>query len=1033
MRFLIVFFILSFFNIAQAKTKTLPGYLQVYLFKGNSLPQKSKIYFKKNLESKPIKKEVFLGFLEEEVLEKEVYVSVNKKGPFHKVKIVAGERSQISFDLSKLKKLLSKHDSFQETLEISIESTEELKGSISSKETSSPIVGATVFLNGSSIQAKTNEQGEFKIRVPKSKEFSLSVFHNNYRAKSYDNLSYKSLKTNNKLELLPAMGEMSEVVVLAPKTKGSIEDLLKQRRNASSVSVFIGSEQFAKNGDSNAASALKRVSGLSLVEGKFVYVRGLGERYSSTVLNGTILPSPNPSRRVVPLDLFPTSLIESISIQKSYSADKPAQFSAGLVEIKTKSIPNKKSYFKLSTSFGASSDDILGGKESGFSYKGGGSSDLLGFDDGTRALPKEIREIRKNGVPIKYKDPDDWFGDGTGFTSEELSALGNSFSNIYNTTEEKIGPNFGISAEGGRSYKFGANKTGFVLKGLYSNNSDFDQQINRGYVVTSDANDLSLEREDNVLETSFRYNTGGVFSTGVELLKRHKLEFNSVITRSTENKTEIVLRDAIANEEDSFRITRLDWEVRELFNLQFKGEHYLYENFKGPKLSWFWSQSESSRLRPDSREYRYSLDTNEFIDRANGNARIFSDLNDIAKDFSAKISSKVQLFSWLELNPNFGVRILDKERESSTQRFTFFRQDTAGDVSLFDDLEEIISPENIASGAFQLRDSTLATDNYRAFEENNAAFLSLETKFLISKDSAFHIYSGARYEDHEQQVGAFNIVDGRDSTDQSRIDQNEVFTNFGAKYQINKKAGLRFGFSETVARPDLQEFAPIIYFNDEENVLEQGNPDLEIAQVKNIDLRYDYYFTPKEFVSLGVFRKDITKPIETVTVIGTEDIRTFKNTDSALNDGIEFEFRKRLFSNFYISGNFSLIDSKVNIGAENAAASTSLSRPLQGQSPYLINNSLEYSNRKWGLDSAISYNVAGRRISEVGAFGSPDIYEEPFEQLDFTLVKKLNKKVSIGFRAQNLLNPDAERTQGGFSVRSFQRGRSYSISLSGSI
>lgn len=1025
--FLSVLLLIS--TVAGATDLISHGVLQIYVFDGDHIPKKSYVHIKKTEDAKPVKTPVYMGMLEIEKEQGVLYLSAKKKGPFHEVRVSNGHTSQISFDLNAKSSFISKYDSFEEALDMEGVELVSFKGKVKSKESGAAVKGATVFLNGSPSSAKTNDQGDFELQVPKGDKFALSVIHENYRAGSMDDLeSSFSGEGRSEVRLLPSMGEMSEVVVLAPKTKGSIEDLLKERKNMKTVSVSIGSEQFKKSGDSNAASALQRVSGLSLVEGKYVYVRGLGERYSSTALNGTMLPSPNPSRRVVPLDMFPTSLIESILIQKSYSVDKPAQFSAGLVEIRTLSIPKQKSFFKVSMSTGASSTSILKGKEKGLSYKGG-AKDSFGYDDGSRDLPQAIKDIRDSKTPFEEEDP--WF-EIPGLTPEQFAEAGKSFSNNYNVDETKIGANYGMSFEGGRSFKFGSQKTGFILKGLYSSTNDQDLESRNNYVLGS-GDDLVLERRDSIAETSNQINTGVIFSTGVDFFKRNKIDFTGIGTRATINETSLIIKDSLSNEEDSFRTTRLRYEERELLNFQAKGEHSLFENYKGPKLEWFLARSLSSNYRPDNREYSYYLTTGQFVDRGFGNERSFSDLKDIAEDRNLKLSGAFKAASWLRFDLFGGMRRFNKDRRSEVQRFTVSRKGSSGDYSLNDPLESILTPENFDNGEFQIKDSTNLTDNYTAGERTNALFASLGTSFLFSERSDLSLTVGVRQEDHVQDVRTFDIITGADSDDVARLSQKDEFYSYGAVYKMNEKASFRAGYSETVSRPDLQEFAPVIFFNDQENVLEQGNPNLKIADVQNTDVRFDYYFNKREFFSFGFFRKDITNPIETIAVVGLEDVRTYENIAGASNYGFELEFRQNMFQGVFLSGNYSAITSEVNIDKEDAKASTSLNRPLQGQSPYLLNIGLEYESRKRGVNTALVFNVAGRRISEVGSFGIPDVYEETFNQLDFTLSKKLSKKMSLSLKAQNILDPLAERTQGGESVRSLRYGRRYSLNLSTSI
>ena len=1000
------------------------GKLQIYLFKGDKIVDKKSIYIKGE------KHVVYNGFSEFNLEEGVYEVSLSKRGPFHSVKVAKSKSSHISFDLKKEPAFLFKYDSFITTSRSGAQKDCRFKGQVKSFETLKPLNAVAVVASGTKSQSLTGDDGKFSFETKIDDELTLSFVHQDYR------LTFKKVKKNHcdqyiEVLLYPSMGEMKEIVVLAPKSKGSIENLLRERKSSQSVSVFIGSEQFKKNGDSNAASALKRVSGLSLVEGRYVYIRGLGERYSSTNLNGASLPSPNPSRRVVPLDLFPTSLIESISIQKSYSVDKPAQFSAGLVEVRTLSIP-KKSFFNFSVSMGASTQNILKGEETGSRLAGGEKPDFFGFDDGSRKLPELIKQTRKQGLPITFKDPDDFFGDGTGFTAEELSELGASFTDNYDFKQVDVGPNFGFSIASGGRLDLGVHKLGTIVKGVYSNTNDFEEESNKAYVISSAKEGLVLDNDVTRSKTSSRFNVGGQISLGAELFKRQKIDVTALATRSAIDNNEIIENVATANDEESFRTFKSFWEERELLNFQVRGEHDFLPQTKGLNLKWFWSRSLSKRYRPDEKEFLYFLESDSFVDRSFGNQRIYGDLNDKAQEMGLRIQSDFKVSSWLFFSVFSGARVFTKNRLSQTQRFTFNRIGLGENYSLSDPVSKILSHENIINEEFRLTDSTLATDSYVASENNSASYLNFTSNFKFNeqKQSGLSLITGFRYEDHNQDVALFDILTATPSNDKSVIEQQDFFYNYGAIYNINKQTLVTLAFSQTVTRPDLQEFAPVIYFNDEENVLEMGNPDLLISEVSNVDLRWDYYFNAREFLSVGYFKKDIKNPIESVAVAGTEDAVTFKNIDRAFNDGFEFEFRTHLIRNLFISGNYSYISSSIEINAEDLGASTNADRPLQGQSPYLVNLGLEYSSKNLGLDSGLSYNVAGRRIAQVGAFESPDIYEEPFHQLDFTIAKKISKRQRLGFKVQNILNSLAERTQGGLPTRSFKRGRRFSVNLS---
>jgi|GEM_PF-2264843 len=1021
--FIKAFFILASISFSNPPKDIKQASIDLYLFKGEELPKKAVI----KIDDKEVT--VYDGYKRVSLSPGDHEVKVKGMEPVV-IQLKPEFKSFVSFQIGRDKKLLRLFDAKDESEDKNKADTFlcRLKGKVNSFESKSPLSEVSVVISGSESQKKTSLKGHFDFEAKVYEGMTLSFVHPTHRSLS-QKITKKDCDTNFSVSLKPAMGVLDDFVVLAPKSKGSVESLLKERKNSETVSVFIGSDEFKKNGDSTAASALKRVSGLSLVEGRYAYIRGLGERYSSTTLNGATLPSPNPSRRVVPLDLLPTSLIESVAIQKSYSVDLPAQFSAGLIEVRTLSVP-KKSFFKMSLSTGASSQDILAGQVYGQKREGdGGSSDFLGIDDGTRAKPKALKELRKNKEVISYKDPNDFFGDGTGLTGEELTKLGNSFNHNYDFEEVKVGPNFGFSLEGGQALKSGVNRFGGRIKGVYSLTNDYEEELNRDYNLSSIEEGLTLRDEATRYETSNRYNLGFQAGFGFDLFKSQKVNFTALTTRSTLDYNEVIENQAVGSEEDSFRSFRSFWEERELSVLQAQGEHQFLPK-KALGLYWSWSQSEAVRYRPDEIEYLYELGSGDFVERAFGNQRRYSELNDDGTEFSLKLKSSHKLSSLVKLKMMAGLRSYKKDRLSDIERFSFLETGLGDSVSLNAPLNQIFNSKTISSEAYRISDTTLSSDSYWANEKNQAAFVNMSLDFKLKEDRGFSFYSGVRREEHLQGVGLYDVIKQVRAQDENELVQNDNFFSHGLIYNHNKKTSLRLTYSDTVVRPDLQEFAPVIFFDDQENILSLGNPDLKISEVSNYDLRLDYYFSAREFLSFGLFRKSFKNPIEFAKVIGTEDANVFINTESADVDGLELEVRKHVFKGLYFNGNYSLLSTEVRINEEDQGASTSDKRPLQGQSPYLLNLGLQYSSKIYGIDSNLSYNVAGKRLTQVGAFGQPDVYEEPFHQLDFTLSKKISKKNRLGFRVQNILDPESRRTQGGFVTRSFRRGRRFSVQVS---
>jgi TonB-dependent receptor len=268
------------------------------------------------------------------------------------------------------------------------------------------------------------------------------------------------------------------------------------------------------------------------------------------------------------------------------------------------------------------------------------------------------------------------------------------------------------------------------------------------------------------------------------------------------------------------------------------------------------------------------------------------------------------------------------------------------------------------------------------------------------------------------------------------LSTNDLLPSLGLNFALNAKHTLRFGFTKTLSRPDFKELSPARFLNDDDNIYERGNPDLVPASITNFDFRWDWYPTSKELISVGLFVKNFENPIEAYAVNSTDSIRSYRNISQATNSGIEFELRKDITQfigagfNTEIFSNYSLIASQVNLTAEEKGDSTSFERPLQGQSPYLLNFGIDINMPWYDLNSTLVYNVVGERITDVGDGGRPDTYEEPIHQLDLSIVQKIKKNLNLTFRAQNLLDPKVTRTQGDFTVSGFQRGRVLSLGLS---
>ncbi|NJL26030.1 MAG: TonB-dependent receptor [Calothrix sp. SM1_5_4] len=820
-----------------------------------------------------------------------------------------------------------------------------------------------------------------------------------------------------------AGSELEEVVVLAPKVKGSVSALVEVRRQSSAVADVLGAEQMARSGDSDAASSLRRVTGLTLVNGKFVYVRGLGERYSSVQMNSFSLPSPEPSRRVVPLDLFPTSALESVLVQKSYSPDLPGEFGGGVIQLQTRTLPDKF-YFRASLS---TNYEPSGGL---MSYRGG-SIDAFGIDDGGREMPGAIREALSSGrklVPKQTGSPD-------GIDEAELTSLSRSLNNNYNVSGEgDSAPMPGLSLATGDRFRMGTASLGVSGSLLYGSDLDSGERQARGFNVGAGGRlDPDYSRTSAYSESEVRL--AGNLDLGLELNKNHQLGFSTYVLRHTSDLVQVdSKRDA--NSPSVAETTTIEWTERQLWTKHFKGRHLMKETFpRQLEFNWRAGWSDAERAQPDRREYTYDRTggSSQMRGGSDGNRRTWSDLSDDSNEVGADIA--VSLLPESEkLKLKFGAVRQGRLRRSDVSRL-FFISDSAGGV---EGVEGSASPEehfdldNRGPGKYQLRNITDAADSYSGAQTVDAQYAMLD--YVPVKSWSFQ--AGARHERSVQAVKTFRYYAPENPFSRSELIMDDVLPAYSATWRPDDRWRARLAYSETLARPDFRELSEVGFIDDETGYQVEGDSSLKGTVIRNVDHRWEYYFTSDEYVSLGGFYKNFLDPIEVMFKPGVNNIQTFANAKSATNYGLEFETRfglrnaSRVLRRWSLLSNLTWIQSRIELDERNRGIQTSDSRPLQGQSPYVVNLQFQYDRPLWGFSGTLLYNVVGPRITEVGTNERPDIYEQPFHQLDFVLSQKIDKNWSAGFRAKNLLDPVVEAKQGGEVVRSLRRGRTFALGLS---
>jgi len=906
-----------------------------------------------------------------------------------------------------------------------------LAGRVVSTEGGEPIENARVFVSGTPIELRTDEEGRFEAEVPVG-DYAVSVLAAEFATRTVDGVGIvEDSTTERNFELPPAGLELAEYVVIEPFIEGSLSSVIDEQRTSANVANVLGAEQISRAGDGDAGSALARVTGLTLVDGQFIFIRGLGERYSSTLLNGANVPSPDPTRKVVPLDLFPTGVIRSINVQKGYSPDMPGNFGGGVVEIRTRGIP-EEDFFKvgMSTSFreGTTFDK-------GLTYEGG-DRDFSGFDDGTRALPDPIAEATADDTKLPPVQDD--FFNPDGLPPEELEALGESLPNIYDIDRERVGPDRGVSIEGGKLLEFSDDFTaGITGSVLWGDEWETRTEDRRTFIPLGDG---SLRSNDDFVidRTTRTINLTGFLTGGLNYRDLHEIDVTSMILRQTEDETSSQVGFNL-DEDGDIRINELEWEERELIANQLQGRH-VFEFLNDSVLEWDYSESRARLDTPDQRRYRFDPDgPNGFIfsRRGDNNVRRFTDLLDKSLDYGADVEIPFQI-SFIDARISGGFRQLEKDRDSSIRRFQF---DGVGsldpDIRRLDSVEEILSPENIGPDGVELSEITRPSDNYTAALDVEAFYGNLD--FTIA--DTLRISGGVRVEDWTQDVTTFDLFAPDSEPVISSLGDEDLFPAVALTWFITDRQQLRASYAETIIRPDFKELSPAPFTDP---VLERevvGNADVVSSDVTHFDLRWEFYPSGDELISLGAFYKQIDQPIELTVESGVVQRLSFANAEEAENFGVEFEARKKLgfldswldtgafFDKFYLAGNFSLIESEITIPDDARGILTETSRELQGQSPLIVNLQAGYDNPDLGIQTTVLYNFVGERIVEVGVLGAPDQIEQGAGELDVVFRWQLNDSLSLSAKAGNLLDSAFEVQQGDKITQSYTTGRTFGLGL----
>ena len=806
-----------------------------------------------------------------------------------------------------------------------------------------------------------------------------------------------------------------ELVVSAPTLEADSSTAAAQmmmRMRAPSVQDNIGAIEMSANDDSNAADAMQRVTGISVVEGQSVFVRGLGERYSNTTLAGATLPTTEPDRRMVPLDLFPTGLIDSVQVSKTYTPDKPSQFAGGLVEIVPMKLPDATS-FEVSAGGGWNS---LTTGALGLGYPGGGR-DWAGFDDGTRSLPAGFpdNKLTRRG---RFSPA------GVGFTPDELREIGRSFDNVWDPRPETMPLDQSYSAMfGGRFGKLGVVAT---LRHAQSAQYNTEQQTyykvgQRGVEPFNGPYDFEISERSGVI--------GGVGNIAYQFTPNQRLSLENFLTHVGTNETR---RFEGYNDDvgENLRNQRLWWVEEQISSHHFGGEH-LFPTLSNSRLDWKIALSRADREEPDLREALYEFDPARsayvLADESQSGLRQFNDLLDNTVETSGNWSTLFEQWDGLASQVKFGSSYLDRDRDFLSRRLRFTPRNAAG-VDLSAPVEEIFAPANIGR-AFELREETRGTDRYDAVQRVGAFYGMVD----LPLSARTRLVTGARVEQFSQQVETLDPFAG--TLDQqtgdvltASLDETNLFPAVNFVYSATTEQNIRIGYSQTVNRPEFREVSPFEFTDVVGGRAVVGNPNLRQSLIQNFDARWEWFPGAEEVISASFFFKQFDDPIERI-VEPTAQLRTsFTNAETAQNAGLELEVRSLLGPFILVGANYTYVNSEVTLSPASRQVQTSLVRPLAGTSANLLNALLEV--RGPGFSGRLLWNYFDDRISDVGSLGLPDIVEKGRQSLDLVFSTRWDQ-ASLKVALSNLTDQDYVYTQGadGPTQRTYNLGRSISFGI----
>lgn len=865
-----------------------------------------------------------------------------------------------------------------------------IKGTVLDKQTKEPLTGATIQITGTAQGVVADIDGNYTLNVNDG-TYTITVRYIGYKDILLNSIKVKA-ETLLNFEMESDAQALGEVSVVAKKNLEGERALQMERQKATLAIENLGAKEMSIKGISNVEEGVKKITGISIASAGQLIVRGLGDRYSTTTLNGLPIASPNPDNKLIPLDIFPASTVQNITVSKVYDASAFADYSGAHIDISTKE--NVGSDF-LSISFNA-----------------GGKFNTLG---------KDFYRMDRDGSLFKTPSLDQKLIDMSLTDFEEYARHNRLFNTSFQVSKKTALPEFGGNIGFGKRFTLGGNEVSVLGSiGVSNDLQTMDNASIRTLEATGNTlNEFNYDSYSNELKIAALGNLGYSFRTSDHIGYTFFYARNAIDT--------YMRREGVDYEDHHLIGSNNVTHIYSLQNHQVNGKHYFGKQWD---LNWSGSYSKTSSDEPDRRQVMFIREDDQiklFKLNRQETMRYFGSLNE--DEWVGDLTASYRFGDNNKLQTGFTYK--DKNRDYMGTRFYYNLNKLNPTITDIYDTDSFLNMENVENGSITIDRKKQPKDSYTAGNSIYAGYIATEYYPV----APLLVNLGVRYEISKQWVDYY--TDGG-KAERSELNKNDLFPSLNIKYQMNEKNSLRFAFSRTVTRPSFIEMAPFLYQESYGSAQIRGNADLQNGYNYNIDLRYELFEKNGDMLSITAYYKHLKAPIERVqTLSGGSAVHSFRNADNGMATGVEIEFRKEIVKDlrFGVNGSYMY----TNVKLPEGGAYTNSQRALQGASPYLANADLTYSpafSNDRQLSVALLYNLQGPRIHSVGISGLGDIKQQPVHTLNFTGSYRFNRRFAVKLQVNDLLNQDilfkqeVPTTGDKVEVERFRKGTGFEVGFS---